>query len=68
MLTVFIGVCAFVVIGAALSEGEIAVVVFAVIALVVLIAMAADDRKDTKAIFNFRDYWADGGDDRRRRR
>ena len=68
MLTVIIGGCAFVVIGAAISEGNWGTAVIAGIILLVLIAMAADDRKSTKAWYNMRDYWADGGPDRRRRR
>ena len=68
MLTVIIGCCAFVVIGAAVSEGNWGTAVISAIILLILIAMAADDRKNTKAWFNMRDYWSDGGPDRRRRR
>lgn len=65
MLTVIIGACAFVVIGSAISEGNWGTAVISAIILLILIAMAADDRKNTNAWYNMRDYWADGGSDRR---
>lgn len=61
MLTIFIGVCALVVIIACVNNGEWGAAVITVVITLILIAMAADDRKNTKAWLNFRDYWANGG-------
>lgn len=66
MLTVFIGVCALVWIGCSMSNGQWGTAALGAIILVVLIAMAADDRKNTRAWTNMRDYWAEGGPRRKR--
>lgn len=66
MLTVFIGVCAFVWIFCSASNGQWGTAVLGVVILLLLIGMAAGDRKDTKAWLNMRDYWADGGPDRKK--
>jgi len=68
MLTVFIGVCAFVWLYCSAGNGEWGTFAIGAVILVVLILMAAGDRKDTKAWMNMRDYWADGGPNNRRRR
>ena len=62
-----VGILAFIVIVGALGDGRWDVVGFTVVIAAILLLMAAGDRKDTKAWLNARDYWADGGPDRRRR-
>ena len=65
MLTVIIGIIAFVAIGAAVSNGEWGSVLLGIGIVIVLIMMADGDRKDTKAWMNARDYWANGGPNKR---
>ena len=66
MLTVLIGLVAFVAISAAAENGEWGSVVLGIVIVLVLIGMSAGERKDWKAYRNRRDYWADGGPNRRR--
>ena len=66
MLTMFIGVCAFVWLYCSAANGEWGTFAIGAVILVVLILMAAGDRKDTKAWMNMRDYWAEGGPRRKR--
>ena len=65
MLTVFIGICAFVWLMCSASEGAWGTFVIGAVILVLLIGMAAGDRKNTRAFLNMRDYWAEGGPDRK---
>lgn len=67
MLTIFIGVCALVWLVCSARNGEWGTFAIGAVILVLLIFMASDDRKNTKAWTNIRDYWADGGPGRRRR-
>ena len=67
MLTVFIGVCAFVWLYCSAGNGQWGTFAIGAVILVVLIFMASDDRKNTKAWTNMRDYWADGGPNGRKR-
>ena len=66
MLTIAIGVIAYVAISAAIGNGEIGAAILGIVIVLVLIGMAAGERKDARAWRNRRDYWADGGPDRRR--
>lgn len=68
MLTVIIGGCALVVIIACVNNGEWGAAGVALVVTLLLIAMAASDRKDTKAWLNLRDYWANGGPNGQQRR
>jgi len=61
VLTVLIGMIAFVALVGCASDGDWSSFWIGAVILVVLILMAAGDRKDTRAYLNFRDYWADGG-------
>lgn len=66
MLRVIIAGLAFVVIFPALNNGEFGVAALAAVIAVVLLMMGSSERKDTKAWQNCRDYWAEGGPERRR--
>ena len=66
MLTIVIGVIAFVAIYAALGNGEIGAGILGIVILLGLIGMSAGERKSARAWRNRRDYWADGGPYRRR--
>ena len=66
MLTIAIGVIAFVAIYAAFGNGEIAAAILGIVILLGLIGLAAGERKSARAWQNRRDYWADGGPYRRR--
>ena len=68
MMTLIIGVLAFVAIGAAVNNGEWGPAVLGIVILLVLIGMSAGERKTNRAWLNCRDYWAEGGPDRDRRR
>lgn len=61
MMTILIGVAAFVVLSVEIShENWLAVAVIAGIVLL-LIIMAFEERQDGKAEVNRREYWANGG-------
>ena len=64
MLTVAIGFIAFVCLMTGISNGAWLEVGIVVVAVLLLMCMAHNDRQETKAYINFRDYWADGGPDR----
>ena len=66
VIIVVILVLGFVAIGAAFSEGQIGAALLGIVIVVVLLAMGHEERKDTKAWRNCRDYWAAGGPERRR--
>ena len=66
MLTIFIGVCAFVWIFCSASNGQWGTAALGAVILLLLIFLAGEDRKNTKAFTNVRDYWADGGPDKKR--
>lgn len=61
MLTVLIGLLAAFLIFYFAQDGSWGGVVLIGIVTLILILMADGDRKDTKALLNFRDYWANGG-------
>lgn len=67
MLRALIVILALVVVIPSVSNGEWGAAGLAVVIAVVLLAMGASERKDTKAWMNCRDYWADGGPERRRK-
>lgn len=58
MLTIAIGIIFFVLLYASAGNGEWGAFVLWVVILVVLIGMAAGERKDAKAYHNWADYWA----------
>ena len=66
MLTIIIGVIAFVAIFPAFSNGEFGSVAIGAVILILLMMTSREERKDTKAYMNCRDYWAD--EDRSRRK
>ena len=66
MLTIGIGLIAFVVLYCTAANGEWLSFGIAVAILLFLMMCSSQERKDTKAYFNCRDYWADGGPDKRR--
>ncbi len=66
MLTIIIGVIAFAAIYPAAANGEWGSVAVGAVILLILMLMSHEERKDTKAFMNFRDYWAEGGPDRKR--
>ena len=68
MIMAFAGICAFVWLFCSASDGEWGTFLIGAVIIVLVIGMAAGDRKDVKAWYNMRDYWADGGPDRDRRR
>ena len=68
MLTIIIGVIGFVVIGAGVSNGEWGVVALAAVVLLFLMCASSEERKDVKAWRNCRDYWYEGGPERKRER
>ena len=61
MLTIAIGIIAFISISAAFSNGETGAGILGIVILLVLIGMSAGERKSVRAWRNRRDYWADGG-------
>ena len=61
-------VLGFVCIGAAFSEGQTGAAITGIVVVLLLLTMGHEERKDTKAWKNRRDYWAAGGPDRYRRR
>ena len=65
MLTIGIGLLALFLIYMGVDHGEWVCVGLVVVVTLLLIAMAHNDRQETKAYLNFRDYWADGGPDRK---
>ena len=67
MLTILIGGLFLFVLYITASNGEWGPFVLCLVILLALIGMAAGERKDVRAWRNCRDYWADGGPDRRRR-
>ena len=68
MLTLLIGGIAVILLIVTASNGEWGPFALTIVITLVLIAMASGDRKDSRAYMNFRDYWAEGGPDRERRR
>jgi hypothetical protein len=66
LLTILIGVIAFVVIYAAAGNGEFGAVGIAVVILLVLHSASHSERQEWKAYRNRRDYWASGGPNRKR--
>lgn len=66
MLTIVIGVIAFVAISAAFENGSIGAGILGIVIVLVLIGLSAGERKSAKAWRNRRDYWADGGPYRRK--
>lgn len=66
MLTVVIGFLAFVVIYAAAGDGEWGAAGLAVVIVMLLRACSKQERRDWRAYRNFRDYWADGGPERKK--
>jgi len=66
MLTAFVVICGFVWLYCSAANGEWGTFAIGAVIAVVIIGMIAGDRKDMRAFFNFRDYWADGGPRRRK--
>ena len=67
MIRALIVILAIVVVIPSVSNGEWGAAGLAVVIAVVLLAMGASERKDARAWLNWRDYWADGGPERRRK-
>ena len=67
MLTVAIGVIAFVVLGVAISNENWGVVGFVVVVTLFLIIMSFQERQEGKADTNWTEYWAKGGPNRKRK-
>ena len=67
MFRVIIIGLALVVIFPALNNGELGTAAVAAVIAVVLLLMGASERKDAQAWVNWRDYWAEGGPERRRK-
>lgn len=67
MLRALIVILALVVVIPAASNGEWGAAGIAVVIAVVLLAMGASERRDAKAWMNYRNYWAEGGPERRRK-
>ena len=59
MLTILIGLLALFLIYMSVSSGEWICLAVVVVGTLLLIAMAACDRKTTKAVNNMIDYWAE---------
>ena len=67
MLRILIVFLAAVVVIPSVGNGEWGTAGLAVVIAVVLLAMGAGERKDTRAWLNWRDYWAEGGPNRPRK-
>ena len=67
MIRIVICLMALVVIIPSVSNGEWGTAGLAAVIAVFLLLMGASERKDTQAWANWRDYWAKGGPDRRRK-
>lgn len=66
MLTLLIGGLAGVLLYVTIGNGETGPAVLCVAVVLFLRACAKQERKSWQAYRNFRDYWADGGPDRKR--
>ena len=67
MLTLIIGILFLVVVIPSAANGQWGSVAVAVVILLFLMACSSEERNDAKAYMNFRDYWAEGGPERKRR-
>ena len=68
MLTIGIGAFALFLLYVTIGNGEWGSAALVVVITLILIALAAEDRRDTKAWANRQRYWANGGPEQYRKR